>query len=244
MAVMTIDDALKQILTRVNDPFGDTYWLRAYQLFFEGVNTLVQTGEYNTEDIPSMIKITPVRTSSLGLTDTLYWSSPDIAENDLFGGFVMKIIDIRATVTDRGASNPGWRFKEINNEYYQLLKFDDEYKPLKNEAFYMIEGKTQGTHYAGETTRLGADPSDPSMPSVEYEHKIVIKFFTVTPLILLDEIEVKYIASPIPSKFKASSPVHLESVVYPTRIDQMFSLPFIYRVIDFAVQKLSMESFE
>jgi hypothetical protein len=243
MAVMTIDDALKQILTRVNDPLGDSYWLRAYQLFFEGINTLVQSGEYQTEDIPSMIKITPIETSALGLDNTLYWSSPNMVENDLFGGYVMKIIDIRSTVLDSGAQNTGWRFKEINNEYYQLLKFDDEYKPLKNEAFYMLEGKTQGTHYAGESTRA-ADESDPSMPAVEYEHKIVIKFFTVTPLILLDEIEVKYIASPIPSKFVVSAPAQPNAVVHPTRIDQMFSLPFIYRVIDFAVQKLSMESFE
>ena len=243
MAVMTIDDALKQILTRVNDPFGDSYWLRAYQLFFEGINTLVQSGEYQTEDIPSMIKITPIKTSDLGLDNTLYWSSPNMVENDLFGGYVMKIIDIRSTVLDSGAQNTGWRFKEINNEYYQLLKFDDEYKPLKNEAFYMLEGKTQGTHYAGESTRT-ADESDPSMPAVEYEHKIVIKFFTVTPLILLDEIEVKYIASPIPSKFVVSVPTHPDGATHPTRIDQMFSLPFIYRVIDFAVQKLSMESFE
>jgi|TARA_Y100000310_G_scaffold292562_1_gene321396 hypothetical protein len=238
MAVMTIDDALKQILTRVNDPFGDTYWLRAYQLFFEGINTLVQTGEYQAEEIPSMIKITPVETTSLGGDDTLYWSSPNAGANDLFGGFVIKIIDIRESVPYSNAQNIGWRFKEINNEYYQLLKFDDEYKPLKNEAFYMIEGKTKGTHFAGEP------PSEDIFPGVEDEHKITIKFFSVTPLTSLSEIEVKYIASPIPNKFKVSAPASPTSITNPTRIDQMFSLPFIYRVIDFAVQKLSMESFD
>ena len=241
MAVMTIDDALKQILSRANDPFGDTYWLRAYQLFFEGINTLVQTGDYIPEEIPSMIKITPKRVDNLNTEDTLVWSPPAISENDLFGGFVIKIIDIREDIPDGiTATNIGVRFKEIDNQYYQLLKYDTEYKPLNKEIFYMIEGKSTGTFFAGEVPDVEA----PHYPSVEYEHSISIKFISLKRLRrLLDKIEIKYIASPIPAKFNVSNP-KLDAVVEPTRIDQMFSLPFVYRVIDFAVQKLAMEAFD
>jgi hypothetical protein len=233
MAIMTIDDALKQILTRVNDPYGDTYWLRAYQLFFEGINTLVQTGEYKAEEIPSMIKIVTLETED---RNSIYWSSPNMIENDLFGGFVIKIIDVRDSVGEGiVSSSEGNRFKEIDNDYYQLIKFDKEYKPLKNEIFYMIEGKTEGYEWAGEPTEGSDEP-----PSVENEHKILIKFIGTLPR----ELELKYIASPIPSKFKVSNPADSIEQGSPTRVDQMFSLPFLYKVIDFAVQKLSMEAFD
>ena len=234
--IMSIDDALYQILARVNDPLGDVYYQRAYDLFFEGINTLVQNKDYKLEDIPSMIKTVEVTTiENLTNGNLLWWSPPHNSGNDLFGGYVLEIIDIFANPEN----GENVRFKRIDYDYYQKMRFDEEYSPLSDEVFWIVDGKAQGSSFAGDGY-VGLNPDIPDVfPKVEFQHSVAIRFFPDNIFPTVRFLDFKYLASPVPKKFKVSGPGGTSSVA--TKIDQLFSMPFIYKVIDFAVQKLSLE---
>ena len=78
--ISTYTDVYQEMLTRVNDPDGDTYTDRAKELVYEGIVSLAVSGQFEADQIPSLV--TTKLFSANGITSNRLKVSGE--ENDFF----------------------------------------------------------------------------------------------------------------------------------------------------------------
>jgi len=221
---MTYYEIISEILTRVNDPEGDTYLDRAKQLMFEGINMIASKGDYIDEDIPGMLRVAMVEQTS----PNLFWAPEE--DTELGGGQVLKILGITASYRADELSNPfpAYRYKRIDDEYLNKMHLDSEYEPLSNEVFYIINQSSDNYE----------DPDGSSYYDLMGGKVTAIGFYPVSRV--LDNIGVmislRFIRSPNPSAWFYGT-----SASDSTDVSGYLSLPYIYRVIDYAALKINVE---
>ena len=219
---MTYYEIISEILTRVNDPEGDTYFDRAKQLMFEGINMIASKGDYIEEDIPGMLRNAVVYQNDA----SLYWVPEE--DTELGGGQVLKILDINTYFESEDVGYPVYRYKRIDDEYLNKMHLDSEYEPLSNEVFYIInqssdnyedpDGLSNADLMGGETTSIGFYPVSRVLDNIGVM------------------ISLRFIRSPNPSAWFYGT-----SASDSTDVSGYLSLPYIYRVIDYAALKINVE---
>jgi len=219
---MTYYEIVGEILSRVNDPLGDTYLERSKQLMFEGINMLAYGGDYIEEDIPGMLREAIVTQNSPNLT----WEPEE--DTELGGGKVLKILGITSTYRADEVGFPVYRYKRIDNEYLNKMHLDSEYEPLSNEVFYIIN----------QSSDKYTDPSGASAEDLTGTSTVAIGFYPVSRILAGDgvTITIKFIRSP-----KVSAWFYGTSSTDSTDASGYLSLPYIYKIIDYATVKLNQE---
>ena len=219
---MTYYEIVGEILSRVNDPLGDTYLERSKQLMFEGINMLAYGGDYTEEDIPGMLREAIVTQNTPNLT----WEPEE--DTELGGGKVLKILGITSTYRADEVGFPVYRYKRIDNEYLNKMHLDSEYEPLSNEVFYIIN----------QSSDKYTDPSGASAEGLTGTSTVAIGFYPVGRILDGDgvKITIKFIRSP-----KVSAWFYGTASTDSTDASEYLSLPYIYKVIDYATVKLNQE---
>jgi|TARA_R100000501_G_C2622292_1_gene115489 hypothetical protein len=221
---MTYYEIIGEILSRVNDPLGDTYLERSKQLMFEGINMLAYGGDYIEEDIPGMLREAIVTQNTPNLT----WEPEE--DTELGGGKVLKILGITSTYRADELSDPFpvYRYKRIDNEYLNKMHLDSEYEPLSNEVFYIIN----------QSANNYTDPDGSAAEDLTGTTTVGIGFYPVSRIVDGDGvmITIKFIRSP-----KTSAWFYGTSSTDSTDASGYLSLPYIYKVIDYATVKLNQE---
>ena len=219
---MTYYEIISEILTRVNDPEGDTYLDRAKQLMFEGINMIASKGDYIEEDIPGMLRNAIVYQNDA----SLYWVPEE--DTELGGGQVLKILDINTSFESEDVGYPVYRYKRIDDEYLNKMHLDSEYEPLSNEVFYIIN----------QVSNNYEDPDGLSNSDLMDGRKTAIVFYPHSRMIagIGALITIRFIRSPNPSAWFYGT-----GASDSTDVSGYLSLPYIYRVIDYAALKINVE---
>lgn len=219
MPIMTYKNAVQEILMRVNDADGDVYLQRSKDLIFEGMNILASGGDYIEEDIPGMIKSIMFP----NVSNQIIWTPPTDIDfvDDLYGGQVLKLLNITHIQGDGIALS----LKRISNEYFDKMNFDSEYDPLSNEVFYVINRLNDGWEY-----------NDPESGNIEPMAFSVYINFSPQDRIESEAVKLQYIRSPNPDSWVYDSDDGSSSTM-----SGYLSLPFIYKVIDYAAEKIKQE---
>lgn len=134
---LTYYDVVKEILSRVNDPEGDTYLARAKELAYEGICAMVLS-DYPREGFPSLYKSESVAVSDDISTD--YRVLVSGSEREL-GSDMLKVVTITddyeypeadSTITEH-------KYIKISTDRYNRLN-DAEEKPFEDEIYYYHQG--------------------------------------------------------------------------------------------------------
>ena len=211
---MTYYEIVGEILSRVNDPLGDTYLERSKQLMFEGINMLAYNGDYVEEDIPGMLRNSIVVQS----TSSLLWS-PE-SDGGIGGGQVLKILEI----TNAYEATPKYSYKRVDGEYLNKMTRDSEYEALSNEIFYTLNKYSLNFY---DITDGNPEETTPTG----------IRFYPLSRIQEGVTILIKFIQSPNPSAWTYGSSLTSVNIV----TSGYLSLPYIYKVIDYSVAKLNQE---
>ena len=220
---MTYYEIISEILTRVNDPEGDTYLDRAKQLMFEGINMIASKGDYIEEDIPGMLR------NALEFLHDFYlsWAPPE--DSTWNNGQVLKILGITSHIRSADHGYPVYRYKKIDGEYLNKMHLDSEYEPLSNEVFYIIN-EVAGNYLDVDTTSEAVDLHGTYPTGISFHPGSRV---TSGAGVL---IKIKYIRSPYPPAWFYGT-----SASDSTDVSGYLSLPYIYRVIDYAALKINVE---
>jgi len=127
---------VSEILSRVNDPDGDTYLARAKELSYEGICAMV-LGEYGREGYPSLMKSEQLTVEDLG---TEYRVIIAGSGNELVSD-VLKVIKITDDFenTEPNVTITEHRYIEIDMSKYNRLNDIDE-RPFIDEIYYYRQG--------------------------------------------------------------------------------------------------------
>lgn len=213
----TFGDAKNEVLANVNDPDGDVYSSRAKDFIFEGINMIVYGNDYINEDIPGMILNEKIDLATLDGGQSFQWTSPRLTgESGLFSGHVLKILSI---TPDTSANDNRYTFRRVDDRYINKMETDSHYRPMSDEIFYHINRITSPSEYA--------NPDDEDTPD---NFTVKVKFFPDNITTEDDSFIFSYIRSPNP-----------DSWVDATVMAGYFSMPFIYKVINYATEKIKKQ---
>jgi len=129
----TFDQVKSEVLTRVNDPLGDTYSDRAKELIYEGICSLA-LGGYSRDGYPLIAKTESYNVATSGHPIQISGSSSVLSSPVLK---IVSIVDEQAVSGAAGAQT--YKFIPIGLDEYNRLFDQDEY-PFADEIFYYREG--------------------------------------------------------------------------------------------------------
>ena len=157
------------------------------------------------------------------VSNQIIWTPPTDIDfvDDLYGGQVLKLLNITHIQGDGIALS----LKRISNEYFDKMNFDSEYDPLSNEVFYVINRLNDGWEY-----------NDPESGNIEPMAFSVYINFSPQDRIESETVKLQYIRSPNPDSWVYDSDDGSSSTM-----SGYLSLPFIYKVIDYAAEKIKQE---
>lgn len=133
----TFDQLKTEILTRVNDPDGDTYSSRANELIYEGICAMV-LGDYPRDGYPGLAITESVLPNSLSTAYRIKVSGAG-RETDYPLLKVIAITDDYIAGDDTGTGINEHRFIPINIEQYNRLNDANE-RPFEDEVYYYRQG--------------------------------------------------------------------------------------------------------
>lgn len=127
---MTYAEAITDILSRVDDPNGDTYETRAKQLFRNAVISLAISNEVSNEDILTLLNLKTEETPTSGKWD-IY---------SIFGSNLLRIVKIYAHPYSSGQNI---LLTETDIETWNQIRTDDTLEPIaaRNEVRWCKIGK-------------------------------------------------------------------------------------------------------
>jgi len=129
---------VNEILSRVNDPDGDTYLARAKELTYEGICAMVLS-EYGREGYPSLMKSEQISVDEISAEYRVCIAG---SNNELTSN-VLKIVSITDDLIETEMFEPGTiiehRYIEIDTDKYNRLNDVDE-RPFKDEIYYYRQG--------------------------------------------------------------------------------------------------------
>ena len=129
----TFDQVKSEVLTRINDPLGDTYSDRAKELIYEGICSL-GLGGYSRDGYPLIAKTESYNVIVSGHPIQISGASSVLSSQ------VLKIISIVDEQAVSGAAGiQTYKFIPIGLDEYNRLFDQDEY-PFADEIFYYREG--------------------------------------------------------------------------------------------------------
>jgi len=219
----TFGDAKREILANVNDADGDVYGSRVKEVMFEGINMLVSQNEFIPEDIPGMIKREIVYFNELSTSNDFVWSSPiNTSQNGLFSNQIIKIININFFQPHgfQPDDSKKYTFHKIDDDYFNKMQTDKTYDPMADEIYYHINRITYPIKYADETINDSPD-----------NFTVAIQFFPREIIANHNEgFKLSFIRSPRPKSWTDD-----------TIMAGYFSMPFIYKVINYATEKIKLQ---
>ena len=126
-----------EVLTRVNDPDGDTYSLRADELLYEGISALVLS-DYSSEGYPSLLVTDNIVPTLLSLSYRIQvaGAAREISQPMLK---MVGITDDINAVDDTGTGINDHRFIPINISQYNRMNDANE-RPFDDEVYYYRQG--------------------------------------------------------------------------------------------------------
>jgi len=129
----TFNQVKSEVLTRINDPLGDTYSDRAKELIYEGICSLA-LGGYSRDGYPLIAKTEIYDVATGGHPIQISGSSSVLSSPVLK---IVSIVDEQAIAGLLGAQT--YKFIPIGLDEYNRLFDQDEY-PFADEIFYYREG--------------------------------------------------------------------------------------------------------
>ena len=129
----TFNQVKSEVLTRVNDPLGDTYSDRAKELIYEGICSLA-LGGYSRDGYPLIAKTESYNVAESGHPIQVSGSSSVLSSSPLK---IVSIVDEQAVAGLYGGQT--YKFIPIGLDEYNRL-FDQNEYPFSDEIFYYREG--------------------------------------------------------------------------------------------------------
>ena len=129
----TFNQVKSEVLTRVNDPLGDTYSARAKELIYEGICSLA-LGGYSRDGYPLIAKTESYNVAARGHPIQVSGSSSVLSSPVLK---IVSIVDEQSVAGLIGVQT--YKFIPIGLDEYNRLFDQDEY-PFADEIFYYREG--------------------------------------------------------------------------------------------------------
>ena len=129
----TFNQVKSEVLTRVNDPLGDTYSNRAKELIYEGICSLA-LGGYSRDGYPLIAKTESYNVADSGHPIQVSGSSSALSSSPLK---IVSIVDEQAVAGLYGGQT--YKFIPIGLDEYNRL-FDQNEYPFSDEIFYYREG--------------------------------------------------------------------------------------------------------
>ena len=145
----TFDQVKSEVLTRVNDPLGDTYSDRAKELIYEGICSLA-LGGYSRDGYPLIAKTESYNVATSGHPIQISGSSSVLSSPVLK---IVSIVDEQATAGLIGVQT--YKFIPIGLDEYNRLFDQDEY-PFADEIFYYREGDFIKLYPVGRVGDVGS----------------------------------------------------------------------------------------
>tara|TARA_R110001592_G_scaffold57717_1_gene175441 strand:- start:112 stop:705 length:594 start_codon:yes stop_codon:yes gene_type:complete len=188
---ITYNEAVQEILKRVNDANGDIYSDRAKSLIFEGITSLATSEGISPDDIIGILKSETIDVTKYSPSHRLQikGESSDLLENP------SKIIGIVDDLTDDTTT---FKYIEISIAERNRLN-DTDYKPFEDEIFYYTKGDY-----------INFYPKE----------RMSSQKFIIT-----------YLSEP-------NDYVHPEVA---SSLEELFSLSFIYKIIDYSVSRIKQQ---
>ena len=129
---LTFDQVKSEVLTRVNDPLGDTYSDRAKELVYEGICALA-LGDYSRDGYPILAKTETY--SAEGDHQIQINGASSVLSNPVLR--IVGVVDEQLMANSFGTTT--YRFIPIDNARYNKLHDEDE-RPFDDEIYYYREG--------------------------------------------------------------------------------------------------------
>tara|TARA_R110002110_G_scaffold101300_1_gene257424 strand:+ start:1339 stop:1953 length:615 start_codon:yes stop_codon:yes gene_type:complete len=145
----TFDQVKSEVLTRINDPLGDTYSDRAKELIYEGICSLA-LGGYSRDGYPLIAKTESYNVSESGHPIQISGSSSVLSSQVLK---IISIVDEQAVSGALGVQT--YKFIPIGLDEYNRLFDQDEY-PFADEIFYYREGDFIKLYPVGRVGDVGS----------------------------------------------------------------------------------------
>mgnify|MGYP003133097475 FL=1 len=126
-----------EVLTRVNDPDGDTYSLRADELLYEGISALVLS-DYNRDGYPSLVVTDNIVPTLLSLSYRIQvaGAAREISQPMLK---ILALTDDLNAADDTGTGINDHRFIPIDLTQYNRMNDANE-RPFDDEIYYYRQG--------------------------------------------------------------------------------------------------------
>ena len=217
--ISTYTDVYEEMLTRVNDPYGDTYADRAKELVYEGIVSLAVSGQFEADQIPSLVT-TQVFTGS-GLSNSRLKVSGE--DNDFYNNNVIKIIGITDDIIDQWSNSSTM----TGMSYFSA---DNDGVPFHNQIPQEVIRQKYIPISLSEVNRLNDPEEQPFYDEIYYYRRDDYLYFFPTPNIqsVGQSIIIHYL--------KAPYNYELADVM-----TERFSLDFLYKVIDYGVGRIREE---
>ena len=217
--ISTYTDVYQEMLTRVNDPDGDTYTDRAKELVYEGIVSLAVSGQFEADQIPSLV--TTKLFSANGITSNRLKVSGE--ENDFYNYNIIKIIGITDDIIDQWsdtASMTGMSYFSEDGDGVQFHNQDPQ--TVRRQKYIPLS--------LSEVNRLNDPEEQPFYDEIYYYRRNDYLYFFPTPNVqsIGQRIIIHYL--------KAPSNYELADVM-----TERFSLDFLYKVIDYGVGRIREE---
>ena len=223
--ISTYTDVYQEMLTRVNDPDGDTYEDRAKELVYEGIVSLAVSGQFEADQIPSLVT-TKLFTGS-GLTNSRLKVSGE--DNDFYNYNVIKIIGITDDIIDQW-SNTSTMTGMSYFSYDHAISADEDAIPFYNQEQQIVIRQKYIPISLSEVNRLNDPEEQPFYDEIYYYRRNdYLYFFPLPNMTSIGQFFVIHY-------LKAPSNYELTDVM-----TERFSLDFLYKVIDYGVGRIREE---
>ena len=216
--ISTYTDVYQEMLTRVNDPDGDTYTDRAKELVYEGIVSLAVSGQFEASQIPSLV--TTKEFSAIQVSGARLKVS---GEDNAIGENIIKIIGI----TDELGQPWNLTSSMTGMSYFSA---DNDGVPFHNQETQEVMRQKYIPISLSEVNRLNDPEEQPFYDEIYYYRRDDYLYFFPTPNVqsIGQRIIIHYL--------KAPSNYELADVM-----TERFSLDFLYKVIDYGVGRILEE---
>ena len=217
--ISTYTDVYEEMLTRVNDPDGDTYTERAKELVYEGIVSLAVSGQFEADQIPSLVTTKTFQASDLS-SSRLKVSGES---TDFHNYNIIKIIGITDDIIIQW-SNPATM---TGMSYFSA---DGDGVPFHNQEPQTVIRQKYIPISLSEVNRLNDPEEQRFYDEIYYYRRDDYLYFFPTPNVqsIGQRIIIHYL--------KAPSNYELADVM-----TERFSLDFMYKVIDYGVGRIREE---
>ena len=217
--ISTYTDVYQEMLTRVNDPDGDTYTDRAKELVYEGIVSLAVSGQFEADQIPSLVTTKTFQASDL--TNSRLKVSGE--STDFHNYNIIKIIGITDDIINQWSNSATM----TGMSYFSA---DNDGVPFHNQETQEVMRQKYIPISLSEVNRLNDPEEQPFYDEIYYYRRNdYLYFFPLPNMTSIGQFFVIHY-------LKAPSNYELTDVM-----TERFSLDFLYKVIDYGVGRIREE---